>query len=85
MTDPKTIGATLADIQRLELKIDQLNDRLDTLLMEGGRRAGGDVQDVMNAVLAQTARHPAMNTQTQDMLRQILGPVIKGFDTENES
>jgi hypothetical protein len=71
------LPATRADIKRLETKIDQLNDRLDTLLMEGGRGLGGQAHDVMQKILSQTGKHPAMSPQAQQMLQDILKPLME--------
>jgi hypothetical protein len=83
--EPRSVLASLADIQRLERKIDQLTDRLDTLLMERGRTAGGNPSKILEAVLAQTAAHPAMNDASKAMLRDFLKPVINGMDSEIKS
>lgn len=83
--DSRCVRPTLADIQRLERKIDQLNDRLDTLLMERGRTAGGSASRMLESILAQTQAHPAMNEASRRMLRDFLQPVINGMDPENKS
>lgn len=78
--DEVPASATKADIKRLELKLDQIANRLDTLLMEGGREAGAKANDMLQTIMRQASSHPGMTPQARQMLGDLLKPVMSGLE-----